>query len=34
MIGGKICPILEVKRWDFSTNKLFTKKQLLEYKGE
>lgn len=34
MIGGKISPILEVKRWDFVQGKLFKKKQLLEYKGE
>jgi hypothetical protein len=31
MIGGKICPILEVKRWDFIQGKLFRKKELLEY---
>ena len=29
-IAGKICPILEVKRWDFSTNKLFSKKDLMK----
>ena len=34
MIGGKISPILEVRRWDFVQGKLFKKKQLLEYKGE
>lgn len=34
-INGKILPILEVTRWDFTTKKLFAKKDLLNYgKGE
>lgn len=28
-IGGKICPILEVTKYDFSSHKLFKKKDLL-----
>lgn len=30
-IQGKICPILVSSRYDFSTKKLFRKKELLEY---
>ena len=30
-IQGKICPILVSNRYDFSTKKLFRKKELLEY---
>ena len=29
-IGGKLCAILEVKRWDFTSRKLFRKKDLLQ----
>ena len=28
-IGGKICPLLEVRRFDFASKKLFKKKDLL-----
>ena len=33
-IQGRIIPILVSSRYDFSTKKLFRKKDLLEYKGE
>jgi hypothetical protein len=34
LIGGKICCVLTVNRYDFEKDKLFRKNKLINYKGE